>query len=193
MGSTSPPLRTRPCPGRAGIRIQVLPPRRASPAALEPPSRRGEAPHPLPSRPTLSHPIPPRLVLSRPTPHPPHHARTPPKQGNHRHPPGADGLPAGSCPRRLGGRVPSCCWVSAETCVRRATLPGVVASPGTDQDIPCSWLFVLSANCWHSMAAGRSRPPGLGGSHRRLQPTAASGRDHPTALGGSAGEDEGQG
>ena len=59
------------------------------------------------------------------------------------------------------------CRAAAESQLRHAhgvrLCPASRPSPGTDPDIPCSWLFVLSANCWHAAAAGCSRHPCPGG------------------------------
>lgn len=69
----------------------------------------------------------------------------------------------GSWVPAVAGRA-DVCRAAAGSQLRHAWLCPV--SPGTDPDIPCSWLFVLSANCWHAvgLVAGQEmRAAGTGG------------------------------
>lgn len=160
----------RLCPRGARICTQLLPPQKHP----QLPSRRGVAPHPVPPR-----LIPSRLILFHPVPHRtlPTARRDPPQRGEPQTPPGgrrapscAGGAhrdPVGSLtrlPRAQTGAHPAgagcpqwpadVCRAAAGSQLRHVWLCPV--SPGTDPDIPCSWLFVLSANCWHAVAACRA-------------------------------------
>lgn len=124
---------------------------------------------PIPSHPVSSHrasscsipshtaPSPPRDVTpQRGEPQTPPEGRRAPScaGGAHR-----DRDPVGSLTRlpraQTGAGCPQwpadVCRAAAGSQLRHVWLCPV--SPGTDPGIPCSWLFVLSANCWHAVAA----------------------------------------
>lgn len=82
-----------------------------------------------------------------------------------------------------GGCVWSCCQVSAGAGAWHEALPGVAAvsgdSPRRSLALAVCFICQLLAHC--------SRPPHLGGSHRRLQATAASSGGHPVPAGALLG------
>lgn len=170
----------RPCPRGARICIQVLPPQKHP----QLPSRRGVAPHPVPPR-----LIPSRLILFHPVPHRtlPTARRDPPKRGTTDTPRGQAGSqlrwrsPQGSGSRRephppppradgsgvpavAGRRVPSSCWVSAET---RVALPGVSGDrPRHSLLLAVCFICKLLARrgcCRALRGVGRCKAAGIGG------------------------------
>lgn len=172
----------RSIPSSAGA---AFPPGWGSPSYPIPPHPSPS--HPIPSHLVPSHPIP-HHTLPTALRDPPNRGTTDTPRGQMgAHPPGCAGRARGDPgesltrlpgalgwprrerggPGRRGRRCPHqyMCRAAAGPQLRRAhsvwLCPASRPSLGTDPDIPCSWLFVLSADCWQ--AAGRSRSPRPGG------------------------------